>query len=501
MPIIQELSDSEDESTTTSSSSIIDLKTASSILHSAIATLSSDTTALETRYNTILSNIPPVIAFLRTQPSSITSLQPDLISLLRPHPQLQPRLNYGFDDSSYDASPALPHYHALSTQLLNLLSSCSSFIDSTDKELIAALSGFHSLEDPWTTSNSQTLSRSIFSTISSNDLSKSYPPILSEIIKPLFSRTPSTNRITPAGRLAIRENTNNRIDTSPPLWLTKRPEVLAILEVILQSIPAAEIEGNWGLIIPPVLTLMDNTITSVKTRAVGMISTLLQRLEEDDGTKTLLKRTGLAPVFWDAVLATLSYLPPLTPVSEAVPLLKAAYRCLIQLSKAREKELKKRALLLDTVVRDGILRGFRFADKFVDIVKVLVESLADVIEEMGVYFVKHLKSIVPILADLLADPFGDANLLLLQVLVETIQVLVRNCWVRLESYTGEILRGTTVCWGRLQDGDRNGEEVERVRNGLRKLVGMVKATVGEEEWREIEGGIRGVDEGVFGGLF
>ncbi|KAI5784230.1 hypothetical protein FPQ18DRAFT_282257, partial [Pyronema domesticum] len=450
MPIIQELSDSEDESATTSSSPI-DLKTASSILHDTLTTLHTPTPSLEARYNTILHNLLPLSTFLQTQPSSITSFQPQLLQLLRPHPQLQPRLNYGFDDASYDASPALPHYHTLSTKLLKLLSSCESFLDSSDRELITTLAAFNSPEDPWTTATSQQLARGLLDTILGDEKGKGelYTPILRDVIKPLFSRTPSTSRITPAGRLAIRENSNNRIDTAPPLWLTERPEVVGVLEFILETIPAAQIEANWGLIVPPVLTLMDNTITSVKTRAVGMISTLLRRLEEEEGTRTLLKRTGLGTVFWDAVLATLSYLPPLTPVPESVMLLKAGYGCLIQLAKAREKELKKRALLLDAVVREGFLRGMRFADKFMDVVVVLVESLREVVTEMGVYFVKHLKSVVPVLGDLLADPFGDANLLLLGVVIKTTEVVVENCWMRMESYRGEILRGTAVCWARL----------------------------------------------------
>lgn len=427
-------------------------------------------------------------------------LQPRLLQLLQPHPQLLPQ-QFGFDEQEDPpTSPVVPLYRSLSRQLLVLLTAASP---TPSTELAAVLASLTSSADAWTTPDTRRLASALLETtpaLRSRDIL--VDGLLRDTLKPLFTaRTTSSTRVTAAGRLALRENTNTRVNTGTPAWQAQRPESVAILSWIIAVIPVADIEAAWGLLIPPILTLIDSTISSVKTRTIDMIASLLQRLDESDGTRTLLKRTGLAPVFWDSVLPCLSYLPPLTPTREAAPLQRAAYKCLRVLAHAREpKDARKRSQLLDAVIREGFLRGQAFAGEHVLLAVVMVEELADVIEAMGIWSVRHLNTVIPALAGILASPFGDVYPPLLIAAARTLSCTVKVCWPRMEAYVAEALRGVTVCWGRLEG------EMRDVRAELRCVTEALKRVVeceegGKQRWVTLEKGIKEIDKGTFAGLF
>jgi hypothetical protein len=150
------------------------------------------------------------------------------------------------------------------------------------------------------------------------------------------------------------------------------------------------VEPAWGLLIPPLLTLLDASFVPVKTKACRLLSVLLEKLANNKST--LLKRTGLAPVFWDALMPTLMFLPPLTPLEEALPLLRAAYETLIQLANTREPEPgRQRSELLDRVMREGVERGISFSGEKVQVSEVLMEAVEKLVLDMGVWAVRHLK--------------------------------------------------------------------------------------------------------------
>jgi hypothetical protein len=450
----------------------------------------------------ILSALPSVKNYLSTNPSSLPPLESRLLQLLRPHPLLHPQQTFGFDDPDGSSeSPALLLYQTLSHQLLSLLAD-----PTPSPDLAAVLAAFASTSDPWTTTRTQYISVGFLSSMPSLlDRKILIDGLLRDTLKSLFSaRTTSAARITSSGRIALRENTNRRINTDVPAWLQQRPESVAILEWVISAIPNGDIETAWSLLIPPILTLIDSTLSSVKTRAIGMITLLLQRLEETDETRTLLQRTGLAPVFWDAVLPCLSYLPPLTPTPESVPLLKAAYTCLLSLARAREVNARKRSALLDILVREGFLRGLSFADEHILVIVVIVSALSQIVEEMGVWAVRHLKSIVPALSEILANPFGHTFPPLLVEAAKTIKVVVRTCWPRMREYVAEVMRGVAMCWGRIYEEDI--KEMEGVKENLRAVVEVLRAVVeneegGVERWKQLEQRVREVDENAFAGLF
>lgn len=477
--------------------------------------LSDDSIPLENRYDKILSNLDPIERCIALRPWSVSNFESELLQLLRPHPQLAPNQTYDFNDDegvpSNAQCAAIDSFRLLSKELLSLLDNPDiSLAPSADA--VAVFAAFSSTADLWTSPETQALSKQLLLQYSGSLLSREIliDGLLVSTLKPLFAlRTSSAARVTTSGRIAIRESTNPRIIIDTPEWVKRRPESVAILEWIFERISHDDIEAAWGLLIPPLLTLIDSIDSPTKVRAISMLTAFLQRLTETPTTRTLLERTGLVPVFWDAVMPCLSSLPPLTPTAHSIPLLRASYGCLLFLTRAREKaNIRKRVELLDQLVRDGFLRGVKFADDNVHVVTVMTEKLERIIEEMGIWAVKHLKSIVPALADILSSPFGYAFPPLLTAAARTLSVVILVCWPRMDAYVAEIVRAVAVCWGRIVEEERSGRLLSQfdVKKELVNAIGLVKAVVlkmegGAERWMKLQEGIQSVDSSLFNPLF
>ena len=109
---------------------------------------------------------------------------------------------------------------------------------------------------------------------------------------------------------------------------------------------------------------------------------------------SLLQRTGLGDVFYDALMPCLSYLPTLTPEEESLRLLSAVYPTFIFLIRARgtgKDSQVSRLRSLDSILRLGVLRGYSHAGEYVKIGEMLVARMTELINEMGIWSVKHLK--------------------------------------------------------------------------------------------------------------
>jgi tRNA nucleotidyltransferase (CCA-adding enzyme) len=152
---------------------------------------------------------------------------------------------------------------------------------------------------------------------------------------------------------------------------------------------AALVEENWPLIIPPLLTIIDDESTTYKIKGCELMTILLKNTPS-----STLSRTGLGEVFEDAVLPYLAYLPTVTPEDESLQLLGAAYPALISLVRTMfsgRNVINSRRKHLDKIVRQGILKGYYHAREHVKIMELLVGQITVLVDEMGVWAVKHLK--------------------------------------------------------------------------------------------------------------
>jgi hypothetical protein len=217
----------------------------------------------------------------------------------------------------------------------------------------------------------------------------------------------------------------------------------------------ATVREKWALIVPPILTVLDDQATDVKTKGCELLALQLHITPPD-----FLARTGLAPVFEDALMPGLTYLPSLTPPAASARLLAQAYPALLALSKvayapaaaattataalstARSRARagvggggssapsgsggiggngsvfgaptptmnSGRLRFLDRVLRDGVLAGYAHSHDATRVATLLVRQMGVIVDAMGVWSVKYLKYTVPLLSDILASAAAAADI-------------------------------------------------------------------------------------------
>ena len=149
------------------------------------------------------------------------------------------------------------------------------------------------------------------------------------------------------------------------------------------------VEESWPLVIPPILTLLDDEDMEYKVKGTRLLLDLIQITPSP-----LLNRTGLGEVFTDAMIPNLLYLPTLTPEGQSLEILTYTYSALIALIRTRfpgESQSTERLRLLDRVLREGIIQGYSTAGENVKIAELLMLKLSDLVNEMGIWSAKHLK--------------------------------------------------------------------------------------------------------------
>lgn len=311
--------------------------------------------------------------------------------------------------------------------------------------------------------------------------------ILSKIVKPIFARTKKNPDVTSEGRKAMSTNLmrtkhersgggvvfgKEEKHTKP--WKYDKRYILTIFRWVLLNMDGhmkvRAVQCKWPLIVPPLLALLDDHSTTVKAKGCELLTILLRNT-----TPQLLESTGLGDVFQDALMPCLSYLPSLTPPAQSASLLAEAYPALLQLSRVRypysmslrsststatkrqpyghgEEELadvnyKPKRVLLDKIMRDGILTGYAHCREFIRVAVVLVDQMGSIVEEMGIWAVKHLKHILPLLSDILAEPMGMACPALLVAATKTQAIVLKTCWPRVTAHRAEVIRGVVICFG------------------------------------------------------
>lgn len=151
---------------------------------------------------------------------------------------------------------------------------------------------------------------------------------------------------------------------------------------------------QWPLFIPVLLALLDDGATRVRSRGLVILDAFLQKFPD-----RILRDTGLASVFEDAVFPTLHFLPSITPEDESIQLLGQAYMALLSLvgkldaspPAGKVASSTPRAKLLGKMLREGVLSAYFHAKEQVRIVEVLLAHTAKILDEMGIQSVKHLK--------------------------------------------------------------------------------------------------------------
>ena len=77
----------------------------------------------------------------------------------------------------------------------------------------------------------------------------------------------------------------------------------------------------------------------------------------------------------------------------------------------------------------------------------------------------------------MAAPFASAYPALLQASVEAVKIITITDWPRIAHHRGDILKGLTICWCRIQDEEVQSQELNTVREKIEQAVQLLTYAV------------------------
>ena len=312
---------------------------------------------------------------------------------------------------------------------------------------------------------------------------------LRETLKPLFSLQAPNPELTAAGRKRIvKEATQDHDldfdDVKKPWKAATNSWALELLSWCCRSVDAKLLEREWGFIIPPLLAVLDDTDTAIRAKGCNMLKSLLR-----DCPPALLKRTGLGPIFEESLYTSVSYLPSLTPEADSVVILDAALPALLELATvshprpSQDEHDPAMQKTLDAILRKGILQPYSHAGEHVRIAEVLLLHLPTILSALGIDSVKHLNTLIPMLSAVLSHPLSLGYPPLLLQAAIALQSVIANAWPRIDQWRGEIVKGLSVCWIRLEEegGDIDSKALDSICSELKTAATMLASVLGASD--------------------
>lgn len=307
-----------------------------------------------------------------------------------------------------------------------------------------------------------------------------------------------------------------------------------MLTGFIQPADRDHLERHFPLLIPPLLTLIDDEDLAFKTRGCNLLSQLLEPIRESQSN--ILQRTNLSSVFEDALKQCFFSLPSITPEEDCIRLLSAAYPALLSILKTayqspsstttkRPQDQELYITGITKILRDHIIPSFHHISStgttsgssfatfpYPRLSTFLLNQLSSVLPELGIHTTKYLQEIIPALYNTLANPFGPTDVNLLRSSVAATRAVILNVHPRLWRWRTEILGGVCSCWlniveeerqiaeqiskGGLSSGVENGPKVELLKKELEGVVYLLRVALENPTDEEVDMGQREAKENI-----
>lgn len=259
------------------------------------------------------------------------------------------------------------------------------------------------------------------------------------------------------------------------------PLLLSELTDILKSHETSQIEAHFPLLVPVILTLIDDGNITFKASGCDILSQTLESIRQH--SSKIFLRMNLVSVFEEAIAPCLLSIPSITPEQTSLKLLSSAYPALISVFEAgyqtsQKNGIKGNQTVEDTsknnrakfvksmqkVIRANLISSFHHVSSSTPASKetsasfpyprlstFLMRWIGISIQEIGFHSTVLLQDIVPVLYSTLSNPFGTAYPALIAAAVWTTKQLVLNAHARIFKWRGEILGGLTSCYFHITD--------------------------------------------------
>jgi hypothetical protein len=365
--------------------------------------------------------------------------------------------------------------------------------------------------------------------------------LLNQVIKPLFTKTQHPN-LTSTGRknllppqpasLINARFLNDPLDDEAITKPWRNDFTVPLLDFILQCyilLPYSPpdvlqrkftIEAHFHLLVPALLNLVDDISTtpykSGGCRLLNKLNKILISTQSD-----MLKRTGLADVFFDALKPDLLLLPELTTEDESLALMKELYPAYMSTIEARflsitttkppdfstdtskqppAVEVKLYQFHLSHLYRtilSSLTHLSPSAQPFINpthlpLTIYLIHQIPPVFCRQGLPVVRYFQSLLPAMRQGLVDPFVLATPDMVTAMLDVLEIVIDIGRVRVrQKWWIEILRGIVGCWCNCLDEIKDHQggktyrgELEDIMDRLNDITKQLAAVVGEIGWTE-----------------
>jgi hypothetical protein len=100
-----------------------------------------------------------------------------------------------------------------------------------------------------------------------------------------------------------------------------------------------------------------------------------------------------------------------------------------------------------------------------------------VVQELGIYTIKYLQEIIPVVCTTLVNPFGTAYIPLLLAAVSATRAVILNAHPRIWRFRGELLAAFCECWFHICEDAESIKDVSPAKEDLRNLKKLLQGAV------------------------
>ncbi|KAG8977881.1 hypothetical protein FRC05_000409 [Tulasnella sp. 425] len=312
-------------------------------------------------------------------------------------------------------------------------------------EVIAAVARFDG-EDEFILPDLKAISQDILSRISplpEMTRRETVSLVLSTHIKPLFLPTqhPMINQET-GRKLHVQEGSRVAYPefNDDQVWKTAGRGCWNTLRWTVSQLQRDDFEKLWPLLIPPLMTLLDDYQTIFRIKGIQVLHGLLEQV---DGN--LLKRTGIASLFSNSLLNSINRSTD-PEIALILPLASRTLQMLIALT--TEVGSRERFDQLCECLSTGIIGGvWIFAGENLEAMEASIETLLPLVEALDIGCCRYLKALVPQLAEVLAPkPFRPHSIRLINLSAGCLVRVITVCKPRIHAWKDVILDALLRSW-------------------------------------------------------
>ncbi|KAL1701083.1 hypothetical protein EV121DRAFT_282920 [Schizophyllum commune] len=309
-------------------------------------------------------------------------------------------------------------------------------------EIIAALAPFED-DERWSSRGLKEEAHNILDSTFAQPSRDIVTRLLTTEIKPAFQGSPHPQLNTSTGRKLPRQAGGAMAGQDfyeEQAWKADASAV-ALVGWCARHMDKDAYEDLWHLIIPPVMTLLDDYQSAYKLRGIVVVRDMLARVPAG-----LLKRTGVAALLQTSLNKSLG----VTEGPHAPAILREASAAILSLVALTTVEgSRERFDQLCALLGDGIIgTTWTYASREKDVMLASLQALPAVVDALGVGAARYLRVLLSQLSHVLEEDMPVKHQL---ASLEALDSVLKQCGPCIHRWRGTLLDGIARAWVRLME--------------------------------------------------